>query len=232
MSYANSMRSKNPFDDDEDAGFGNRNNRNRTYDEHEDDLKQVHARIGQVENDSLESTRRALRSLNETQEIGAKTAEELVRQGEKLQAIEENLDNVNSKLTDTQKNLNKIKSVFGGLKNRFAFSTTPPGTSAKSSSKSEKPAVHVSKSMSDVKMNSNNAIKPEYAVITGSDREQELNKNLEEMSLGLKGLTNLALDMQRELNRQDPTLERLNAKAPTIQNKINYQNDQMKQILK
>jgi hypothetical protein len=228
MSYSNSVRSKNPFDEEEPS-FGNRNR--NTYQDHEDELKQVHARIGQVENDSLDSTRRALRSLYETQEVGAKTAEELVRQGEKLQAIEENLDNVNNKLTDTQKNLNKIKSVFGGLKNRFAFSTNPPGAKSTSSSKSEKSS-SANKPMSDMKMNSNNAVKPEFAVITGSDRETELNKNLEEMSLGLKGLANLALDMQRELDRQDPMLDRLNQKAPTIQDKINYQNDQMKKILK
>ena len=41
----------------------------------DDDLEALQQKIGQVENDSLESTRRALRSLNETHEVGVKTAE-------------------------------------------------------------------------------------------------------------------------------------------------------------
>ena len=44
---------------------------------------------------------------------------ELVRQGEKLSNIDQKLDEVDQTLTLTQKNINQIKSVFGGIKNRF-----------------------------------------------------------------------------------------------------------------
>jgi t-SNARE complex subunit (syntaxin) len=228
--YQNSARAKNPFGEEEEDSRNPFGNRAKNYNDHEDDLKQVHEKIGQVENDSLDSTRRALRSLNESREVGTKTAAELVRQGEKLQAIEENLDTVNSKLTDTQKNLNKIKSVFGGIKNKFVFTGSNSSSNAKSSKNADK--LSGSKSMGDFNINSNNSAKPEFATITGSDREKELNKNLEEMSLGLKDLANLARDMNREMDRQNPMLERLNTKAPTIQGKIQDQNDQMERILK
>jgi succinate dehydrogenase/fumarate reductase flavoprotein subunit len=67
---------------------------------------------GQVENESLESTRRALRSLNESHEVGTRTAEELVRQGEQLQRVDERLSDVNSTLTATQRNLNQVSIYF------------------------------------------------------------------------------------------------------------------------
>ena len=92
-----SARSKNPFgDEDEDSyKFGNRttsnfnpnsnnNNNNNSnfrkpassYGQNNDDdnLGQIQQKIGKVENDSLESTQRALRMLNETHEIGVGAA--------------------------------------------------------------------------------------------------------------------------------------------------------------
>ena len=41
------------------------------------------------------------------------------RQGEKLANVENKLDGMNSTLNQTQRNLNNIKSVFGGIKNWF-----------------------------------------------------------------------------------------------------------------
>ena len=91
-----SVRSKNPFgDDDEDNyKFGNRVNSNFNYNSNssasnnfrkpagssyghndEEDLGQIQQKIGKVENDSLESTQRALRMLNETHEIGVGAAQ-------------------------------------------------------------------------------------------------------------------------------------------------------------
>jgi hypothetical protein len=62
------------YEDDDDASFGNRNNLSRGSNP-TDELSRVQQKIGHVENESLESTYRALRSLNETREIGVKTAE-------------------------------------------------------------------------------------------------------------------------------------------------------------
>jgi hypothetical protein len=72
----------------------------------------------------------------------------------------------------------------------------------------------------------------EFAVITGSDREQQLNRNLEEMSTNLDRLKHLGKDMQRELDRQDPLLDRLNSKVETTQARIDDQNAQIRKILK
>lgn len=223
-SFSSSVRNRNPFDDDDDQfdyKFGNKNN-NNSSNQDEDDLKQIQEKIGRIENDSLESTYRALRVLNETQEVGVATATELVRQGEKLRDIDGKLDDVNQTLTNTQKNINQIKSVFGGLRNKFF--------SSKSSSDS-KPISPITTSKSQSAMNTINQkqeSKAEFQSITGSDREKELNRNLDEMSLGLNRLKALGLEMQNELDRQDPLIDRLNNKVDRTQTRITDQNAQMK----
>lgn len=112
----NNNRLRNPFDDDDrNSRFGNNNSASSNGNDDEE-FKRIQEQIGHVENESLSSTQRALRALNETEEVGAKTAEELVAQGEKLQNIEEAMDGVNSKLNATQKNINQLKGFFGGMK--------------------------------------------------------------------------------------------------------------------
>lgn len=46
-----------------------------------------------------------------------------MRQGEQLDNIEEKLDDIDNTLSTTQKNINQIKSIFGGFKNRFMSSS-------------------------------------------------------------------------------------------------------------
>ena len=67
----------NPFGDDEDdIGFGNRGApvKSAYSRDNGDELKRLQAQITRTENESLESTQRALRALNEAQDTGAKTA--------------------------------------------------------------------------------------------------------------------------------------------------------------
>ena len=192
----------------------------------------IQERIGVVENESLESTRRTLRMLNETEEIGVKTAEELVRQGEKLENIDGRLDDVDQTLNATQKNLNQIKSVFGGLKNKF-FGGGAAAKPAEPKRNSTPATMSTSKSMSQ--MPSSTAASRsvgQHAVITGSDREKEINSNLDEMSLGLARLKNLAHDMSFELDRQNPIIDRLNEKTERTKTKIDDQNTQIQRVLK
>jgi hypothetical protein len=52
------------------------------------------------------------------------------------------------------------------------------------------------------------------------------------MSDGLGRLKMLGLDMQKELDRQDPLIGRLTAKTDATHSRIEGQNTQMKKILK
>ena len=78
---------------------------------------------------------------------------------------------------------------------------------------------------------SEQSIKPAaFETITGSDREKDINSNLDEMSRGLKNLNSLALDMKFELERQDPLIERIHNKSESVHNKIQAQDKEMKRI--
>jgi synaptosomal-associated protein 29 len=231
----NYSRSKNPFGDEDDDNnnsgfsFGNRSNKNDFNSNtatNKEKLQTLQERIGYVEDESLESTRRALRMINETHQVGAETAQELYRQGEKLQSMETKIDQVNDTLTATQKNLNQIKSIFGGFKNKFIGRSSSKDDFKKVEPKSTLP------SSSSVSSSMSTTVKTQHAVITGSEREKELNSNLDEMSLGLGQLKSLALGMQLEIDRQDPMVERLSGKIDRTHIKVQDQNAQMKRILK
>jgi synaptosomal-associated protein 29 len=224
------MSNRNPFDDDDrEYKFGNRG---VEASDPEADLKQLHERMGRVENDSLESSRRALRCLNETHEVGVNTARELVRQGEQLNSLDERLDNVNSTLTATQKNLNQIKSIFGGIANKFSsWSSKSQAKSRGASTISGAGSMTPSNSFVDTApVAKTNAIL--FPVISGSERERELNQNLDEMSVGLSRLTSLAKDMQFELDRQNPLIDKLGNKIDNTNTTITHQNVQIKKLLK
>ena len=82
-SVRNSRQQAPKFDsDDDDDKYQFGNNRpgarnggaKKVEEEPEENLKKIQEKIGHVENESLSSTQRALRMLNETTEIGEKTA--------------------------------------------------------------------------------------------------------------------------------------------------------------
>lgn len=213
---------KNGFNDDE-FSFGNRE---RAGQEDENDLKQAQERINRTENESLESTARALRMLNETEEVGIKTASELNAQGEQLRNIDSKLDEVDHTLSATQKNINSMKSMFSGFFSRNKDKKAP--------AKKQQSAETLTSSNSTGKLMKGGDVnpKPEFAVITGSDREQEMNSNLDQMSQGLSRLGDLAKGMSFELDRQNPMLDRLQTKTEKNHVRIDAQNDQMKKLLK
>lgn len=73
-----------------------------------------------IEERTLQSAKNSLGLVYEAEKVGITTAEELVRQGEKLSTIDANLDAMNSTMRVTQKHLTSMKSMFGGLKNYFS----------------------------------------------------------------------------------------------------------------
>lgn len=81
----------------------------------------------QIENRTLESSKRSVGLLHESEKIGIETAEELVKQREQLTNTETRLDDINSSLKDTQKNINGIKSVFSSLKTWWSAPKQSPG---------------------------------------------------------------------------------------------------------
>jgi synaptosomal-associated protein 29 len=73
-----------------------------------------------IEDRTLQSAKNSLSLVYEAEKVGITTAEELVRQGEKLSHVDAKLDEMNSTMRVTQKHLTSMKSMFGGLKNYFS----------------------------------------------------------------------------------------------------------------
>ena len=150
---------------------------------------------------------------------------ELNSQGEKLRNVENKLDDINDNLTATQKNINQIKSVFGGIKNRF-FSW---------SSNSSK---QIPKSETNEKINAQKEVKPQppvkadFVKITNSARETQIGDHLDLMSESLARIKEMAGGMSSELDRQNYQIERLTGKSTLIGGRITSQTNDMKKLNK
>lgn len=102
---------------------------------------------------------------------------ELHKQGEQLRNIDRNLDDINDDLQETERNLNKVESVFGGIVNFFSGKKKSKKDSAADSDFKPK-----DKDKKEKKKDKKGAeaipAKPEFKKITGTARENEMEKNL------------------------------------------------------
>ncbi|XP_055598825.1 synaptosomal-associated protein 29 [Uranotaenia lowii] len=83
----------------------------------------------ELEESTLLTSQRCLGVLRETEQVGIATAEELHRQREQLEKTKKQLDEINNSLRFSQKHLNSLKSVFGGLKNYLSGRMGPESQS-------------------------------------------------------------------------------------------------------
>ncbi|KAB1277296.1 Synaptosomal-associated protein 23 [Camelus dromedarius] len=80
-----------------------------------DDLsaEQIQLRANQVTDESLESTRRILALAIESQDAGTKTITMLDEQGEQLNRVEENMDQINKDMREAEKTLTELNKCCG-----------------------------------------------------------------------------------------------------------------------
>lgn len=233
-------KNSNPFfaeEDEEDCSFEKK--------------EKIQEQIFASEDRQLDSTMRALRSIQESESMGVATAEELLRQGEQLNNIERKTDEINQTMTVTQKHLNNIKSVFGGIKNWWGAKKT--STAAKEpETKPNQLQETLEKHRSDQPVRRNPDTRGFYQEdddldenfmkgartqqyfkpVTHSAREEQLNENLGEISNGLTTLKGLALGLGDEIERQNNQLDRLGPKVGKANDRLEHQNKQMKTILR
>ncbi|XP_075072293.1 synaptosomal-associated protein 29 [Mixophyes fleayi] len=183
---------------------------------------------------TVDSSNRSLSLVYESEKVGVETAEELIRQGEALKRTERMVDKMEQDMKTSQRHINSIKSMFSGFTNYFRAkpAETPPENAAydykasnrlqealsKSSDQEEKyEATHPNLLKRDTVDISNNA----GATSSGYQHKapilrnyhQKIDNNLDDMSLGLDRLKNLALGLQTEIDEQDDMLGRLTVKV-------------------
>ncbi|XP_054248461.1 synaptosomal-associated protein 29 isoform X2 [Indicator indicator] len=205
---------------------------------------------------TVDSTTRSLSLLYESEQIGVAASEELVRQGEALKRTEQMVDKMEQDLKTSQRHINSIKSVWGGLVNYFK--AKPPETKLEQNGSPEysansrlKEAMLSSKEQESKYQESH----PNLRKLDNSDNDfgkadlgssvqrdsylknqhlrayhQKIDNNLEEMSSGLSRLKNLALGLQTELDEQDDVLDRLTRKVETLDVNIKSTDKKVRQL--
>lgn len=193
----------------------------------------------QIEDRTLMSTERSLGLLQETEEVGNATAEELARQREQLEKTSKQLDDINTTLRFSQKHLNGLKSVFGSLKNyisgqkdysaRLSTSTsvnkvdeiTP--TSPPLQSPDEKFQQHPTTRLRNDPILQQKPVNGQF--------EDRLANNLNDMSSSLSRLKHLAIDLHEEIVTSNDLIDDIHNKVETVDTKIGRQNKEMHKIL-
>ncbi|NXK60387.1 SNP29 protein, partial [Sylvietta virens] len=205
---------------------------------------------------TADSTTRSLSLLYESERIGVAASEELVRQGEALKRTEQMVDKMDQDLKTSQRHINSIKSVWGGLVNYFK--AKPPESKPEQNGAPEyyansklKEAMMSSKEQESKYQESH----PNLRKLDNSDNDfnkadsvssvqrdaypknqqlrayhQKIDTNLDEMSSGLSRLKSLALGLQTEIEEQDDMLDRLTKKVETLDVNIKNTDRKVRQL--
>ena len=78
-----------------------------------DDLQRFKEQQNRVTDESLESTRRMVQMVEESQDAGTKTIEMLETQGEQLNRIEKGLDDINADMKQAEKHITQMEKWCG-----------------------------------------------------------------------------------------------------------------------
>jgi synaptosomal-associated protein 29 len=239
------------LDDDEidssNSSRGKSFNRWRDEDDDFEDFDPNKDYFGQVvekkETNILESTERSLKMLEESERIGAATAEELVRQGEVLRRTEGRVDKMEQDLKASDRHLRSIKSVWGAFMNKFVKEPEPPTELSTDNNREHSPAESLGKTIDSINVAEDKRLQVEdsydpysrtQASSTSSaptsSRSQQVDQNLDLMGNSLARLKQLGLGLQDELEAQDPMLDRLQSKVIRVDDKMHSTNKEMLKI--
>ncbi|NXG54552.1 SNP29 protein, partial [Hemiprocne comata] len=183
---------------------------------------------------------------------------ELVRQGEALKRTEQMVDKMDQDLKTSQRHINSIKSVWGGLVNYFK--AKPPESKPEQNGTPEyyansrlKEAVMSSKEQESKYQESHPKLRKldnsglltlfytEY-LVSSVQRDscpknqhlrayqQKIDNDLDEMSSVLSRLKNLGLGLQTEIDEQDDVLDRLTKKVETLDVNIESTDKKIRQL--
>lgn len=244
-------KSNNPFEDDGDIDDETflRNSR-RTYNNKEPTFEEQMQSFAEkkraIEERTLNSTEKSISILRDSEQVGIATAEELMRQREKLEKTDKQLDEINSTLRFSQKHINGIKSVFSSLKNYMAGRSDSPNSTTSSSTPST-----VKQSTSNQNLNENISTFDRYdnhpatrlrnndysdynQISSGGSKDfsAKLDANLQEMCSNISRLKGLASELGSEIDSQNDLISNITDKAELADITITKQNKDMARILK
>lgn len=250
MSNHRYIKSTNPFDNDDDdiddeTFLRNSKRSNSTQPTFEDQLQSFQERKRAIEERTINSTEKSISILRDSEQIGIATAEELMRQREKLEKTDKQLDEINQTLRFSQKHINGIKSVFSSLKNYMSgrsehsptTSSSTPSTVRQSTSHQDLDDKLASydryENHPSTRLRGQDYAQTSIHAGSGSkDFSARLDANLQEMCRNISQLKGLATDLSVEIDSQNDLIGNIVEKTEKADISISRQNKEMQRILK
>ncbi|XP_060534149.1 synaptosomal-associated protein 29 [Cylas formicarius] len=236
----------NPFDDVDDETFlKNSRKLQSNHNSFDTQIQNFQDKKRAIEESTIRSTEQSISILRDSEQIGIATAEELMRQREKLEKTDKQLDEINNTLRFSQKHINGIKSVFSSLKNYMSgkadksptTSSSTPSTVRESTSNANLQQQLSSYDRYDehpttrLRGNDYNAL-PSQQASGSKDFSARLDANLQEMCDNISRLKGLASELGQEIDTQNDLIDNITYKAEKADITIGKQNKEMVKILK
>lgn len=207
------------------------------------ELEGIQQQADRTTNQSLEATRRMVAMTEQTQEVGIKTLEELDHQGEQIDRIEDNLDQINADMKRAERNLTQMEKCCGlcvcpwNRSRNYESSSTYKRAWGSDAVKAEDDVVKRQPRTGDFQATGSARGGGQQQGgfiqrVTDDAREDEMDENLGQVSRALGNLKNMAVDMGNELERQNVQLDRVNAKAEANDERVQAANVRTKKILR
>jgi synaptosomal-associated protein 29 len=236
MSGHNYLQNGSLFSDDVDDDTFLKNSRVKPRDDYLQERQIYEQRRREIEDRTLDSSQRSIGLLRETEQVGIATATELSKQREQLEKTRNTLDTINTSLKFSQRHLNGIKSMFGGLKNYLGGKSDAEAKISPSSSNSEVASLP-SPSIEDrysnhptTRLRGGHMQQQQMSPQSGTFNHQ-LDRNLDDMCDSLSRLKGLAIDLNSEIETQNDLIDDIHNKVEDTDMKINRQNREMFKIL-
>jgi hypothetical protein len=256
----------NPFDSDDDDHIKGRRGLDpvKSYttsssNNVEDQIADYEREVEKYMQMSVDSTQRSCKQLESSDKMAENTARNLLEQREKLERAEKNLDEIHTTTQYTQRSLNSLKSLFGGMfKNKFSRlpkekskddaqqnSTFTSSKSADQLSKivnrtnGEGSSGSSSQSVNNSKLTASSACghslsESSRAQIQGTRWEamdNQIDQNLDQMSTQLSRLRQWGSALGEEVDDQNRMLDRIHTKTERNDAVVRSQEGQMRKLL-
>jgi len=196
------------------------------------DLEQLQLKANAVTDESLESTRRMLRLVEESHDSGAKTMEALHEQGEALDRIEGGLDKINADMKQAEKHLTGMEKWCGLCV--CPWNRTKKVKDIDDSVWETKGDGTVVRKQPGQGNDTGDAQRggPYIQRITNDAREDEMEDNMQVVGGILGNLKNMATEMGGEIEKQNKQLDNIGTKTAGADIQINQANKRTEKLLK
>lgn len=201
------------------------------------------AQASEVTDKSRDATRRMVALVEESKAVGIDTMDELVRQGEQLDQIENNLDDIAFGVAKSEKNLDEMNKCCGLFtlpwKRWKKFDRTAAYKDAfdeKRVAKREKAAAKEAEKAAAAHQPSKGITQaqqgPYVQRVMNDSREDEMEDNLKIVGAGVEMLKGMALDFGTTIDKQNAQIENITAKGEANEIGLAQNQHRMDRMLK